>query len=91
MVSMILDDLIYTKLVMGLYRLNLQPDNYFIDIGDKVIKLMGFKDREQNEVVYNYYQRLLGRSKYISLEGGNAKMRELAEEIYEELKLQKPI
>lgn len=50
--SLILDDLVHTKLAQGLIALDLRGDRYFTDIGDKVIKLMGFKNREQNELVF---------------------------------------
>ena len=89
LISMILDDLVHTKLVIGLLQLNLTAEHYHLNIGDKVISLMGFTDVAENERVFNYYIGMLARSKDISLGNGNKEMENLAKEIYRELALQK--
>lgn len=89
LISMILDDLIHTKPVMGLMQLNLTAECYHLNISDKVISLMGFTDVTENERVFNYYIGMLARSKDISLGNGNKEMENLAKEIYRELELQK--
>lgn len=88
--SMILDDLIHSKLAQGMIALNLRGDNYLTDVGDKVIKLMGFRGM-QNEIVFMHYLKLLEKAKYVSLDDGNGDMKKLAAEIYEEIRKQKPI
>lgn len=88
--SMILDDLIHSKLAQGMIALNLRGDNYLTDVGTKVLQLMGFRGM-QEEIVFMHYLTLLDKAKYVSLEDGNGDMQKLAKEIYEELKKQKPI
>lgn len=88
--SMILDDLIHSKLAHGMIALNLRGDDYLTDVGTKVLKLMGFRGI-QEEIVFMHYLKLVDKAKYVSLEDGNGDMQKLAKEIYEELKKQKPI
>lgn len=79
--SLLLDDLVYTRLIEGLTALNLQPQDYSLDLGDKVIKLMGFRGK-QNEVVYEYYLSRREQVQFIDLSRGNAEMKALAANIY---------
>ncbi|MES2382175.1 MAG: hypothetical protein V4538_14105 [Bacteroidota bacterium] len=89
--SLILDDLINTKLVNALMSLDLDADQYYTNIGDKVMTLMGYTNQTQNEQVHTYYVGLLNKSKHISLKNNYNNMHQLAKQIYEELKKQKPI
>ncbi len=89
--SLILDDLINTKLVNALMSLDLDADQYYTNIGDKVMTLMGYTNQTQNEHVHTYYVGLLNKSKHISLKNNYNNMHQLAKQIYEELKKQKPI
>ncbi|MES2379463.1 MAG: hypothetical protein V4538_00375 [Bacteroidota bacterium] len=89
--SLILDDLINTKLVNVLMSLDLEAEQYYTNIGDKVMTLMGYTNRAQNEQVHTYYVGLLNRGKYISLKNNYNDMKQLAKEIYKDLKKQKPI
>lgn len=92
MVSLILVDLINTKLVHGLIAMQLPyAEQYFTDVGNTVMNLMKFTHKDQNELVYTYYQRMLERGKYVSLNKGYGDMENLAKEIYDELLAQKPI
>lgn len=92
MVQLILVDLINTKLVKGLLALNLPyADQYFTRMGDEIMRLLEFTDGEQNDMVFNYYQRMLERGQNVSLKKGYADMEKLAKEIYEELLAHKPI
>ncbi len=90
-VSLILDDLINTKLVDALMRLDLDADQYYTHIGTKIMTLMGYTNQTQNELVHTYYVSLLNKGKHISLKNNYNDMRTLAKQIYEELKKQKPI
>ena len=82
--SLLLDDLVHAKLLYGLSALNLKPEDYSIDLGDKVIMLMGFRGR-QNELVYEYYLNRRTGVEDINMSGGNTEMREFAALIYKEL------
>lgn len=89
-ISLILDDLIHAKLLEGLKALCLQPEDYYIDVGDKVIKFMGFKG-SRNELIYEHYLNLRKRARLVDLSKGNQNMKTLATEIYQELRLKKSI
>lgn len=92
MVQLILLDLINTKLVHGLIRLHLpHAEQYFTNVGNEIMKLLDFTDGEQNDMVFNYYQRMIERGKNVSLKKGYGDMEKLAKEIYDELLAHKPI
>lgn len=89
--SLILDDLINNKLVNALMSLDLEAEQYYTNIGDKVMTLMGYTNRAQNEQMHTHYVSLLNRGKDISLKDNYKDMHKLAKQIYRELKKQKPI
>lgn len=82
--SLLLDDLIYARLLYGLAALNLKPEDYYIDLGDKVILLMGFRGK-RNKQAYEYYLERRKLAQTVSLADGNADMQKLALCIYKEL------
>lgn len=90
-VSLIADDLIHHKLINGLISLNLDAGQYYANIGDKVICLMGYTNPQQNQLAYERYLQLLKKGKRISLKENNNAMQKLAEEIYAELLQQKTV
>lgn len=87
--SLLLDDLVHNKLLYGLAAIDLEGDKYSVDLGDKVIMLMGFRGK-QNELVYEYYLTRREECKSINLSQGNAQMKALAADIYKELRQFKP-
>ncbi len=84
LLSLLLDDLVHAKLLLGLAALNLKPDDYHIDLADKIIALMGFRGK-RNELVYEYYLERRKQSAAIDLSDGNERMKKLAAVIYMEL------
>lgn len=82
--SLLLDDLVHNKLLYGLAALNLEADKYSVDLGDKVVMLMGFRGK-QNELVYEYYLNRREECRLVDLSKGNAGMKALATTIYKEL------
>jgi hypothetical protein len=89
-ISLIQDDLIHNKLLQGLSAMNLNVENYLLNLGDTIIRLMGYRE-EQNEYMFRYYMKLLQRARFIDNSRNNAKMKKLAREIYLEMRLQVPI
>lgn len=89
-VSLITDDLIHSKLIEALNDLHLEGSHYFLNLSDTIIKLMGFEG-EQNEVVFEYYLDQLKRAKHVDNSENNAQFIKLANDIYNDLQLQKPI
>lgn len=88
--SLIADDLIHHKLVLGLEGLHLTPECYFLNLSDTIIKLMGFKAKEA-EKVFEYYTEQLNRVKLISDEGNNKQIQQLAQVLFTELELKKGV
>jgi len=83
--SLLLDDLIHAKLLAGLAALNFKPDDYYIDLADKIITLLGFRGK-RNELAYEYYMERRKQSQGVNLSDGNKEMQKLAELIYKELR-----
>jgi hypothetical protein len=50
--SLIQDNLINLKLVTGLNSLGLIADDYYLNLGNTVFKLMGFKPSEQSDLLF---------------------------------------
>jgi hypothetical protein len=50
--SLIQDNLVNLKLVAGLNSLGLIADDYYLNLGDTVFKLMGFKSSEQSDLIF---------------------------------------
>lgn len=89
-ILLITDDLIHAKLMDGLSDLGLVPDNYSLNLSATIIKAMGFKG-DQNSYVFEYYLSLLKRAKFIDNSRGNKEFAQLARQIYDNLRLQKPL
>ena len=51
-VSLISDNLINTKLVLGLSGLGLIADDYYLKLGHTIFKLMGFESSEQSDLIF---------------------------------------
>ena len=85
-ISLILDDLIHTRLIEGLKALGFTQEWYCLELSDTVIGLMGFRGR-QNELMYEYYLERRAQAQLIDLSDGNAEMQKLATSIYRELLL----
>lgn len=83
--SLIKDDLINTKLVNRLNEIGLHSDDYSLHLSETVLKLMGFKDNEMREAVFERYIELADRARSKSRKG----MNDLALEIYFEIKSRK--
>lgn len=89
-VSLILDDLLHSKLLNGLEELEIKTKNYQQQLSSTIIDMLGF-DGVQKEEVLNYYIGLKNKAKYIDNFKDNDEMKQLAKDIYYELKLQQPL
>jgi hypothetical protein len=50
--SLIQDNLVNLKLVSGLNALGLLADDYYLNLGDTVFKLIGFESSEQSDLLF---------------------------------------
>jgi hypothetical protein len=83
--SLIKDDLINAKLVLGLKALGLHPDDYCLYLSGKVFSLMGFKESAQTDQIYEKYLELTEKVKEIDIALSMNQLEELALQIYTEL------
>jgi hypothetical protein len=83
--SLISDNLVNLKLVNGLNELGLIADDYELDLGNTIFKLMGFKASANTDEIFN--KVLIGNSRKVEWINITSKqeLRELSKEIYREL------
>lgn len=84
LVSLILDDLVHARLVDGLEALGLPAAFYAHDVPFAVMELMGFNEKQQHEI-FPRYRVWQEEARHIDISKGNARMRSLAERIYQML------
>lgn len=87
--SLIKDDLINSKLNIGLSNLGLQPELYLLGISDTVFLLMGIKDDEKGEALFEHYLELRQKVEAIDLTTSYESLDSLSLEIYDELMIRK--
>jgi hypothetical protein len=84
--SLIKDNLVNMKLIKGLNELGLIADDYYLNLGDTVFKLMGFEASERNDLIFE--RVFIANSEKVSQinfsESKDEVMR-LSMQIYEEL------
>jgi hypothetical protein len=91
-IGLIKDGLINSKLVNGLNSLGLDANDYNISVGDTIFVLMGFKNDELNDLIFeNVYLAISEKIKYIDFSVSREELERLSEEIYAELLFAKEI
>ena len=88
LVSLILDDLVHTRLVHGLLVMGLPAEYYAHDVPFTVMELMGFNEEQQHQI-FPRYRTWQEEAHSIDISHGNSRMRRLAERIYERLEKMK--
>ena len=83
--SLIKDDLINSKLTIGLDKLGLQTELYLLGLSDTVFVLMGIKDNARGEALFEHYLELRQKVEAIDLIKSYYSLDGLALEIYNEL------
>lgn len=85
-IRLIKDNLINLKLVYGLNHLGLIADDYHLNLGDTIFKLLGFEASEQSDLIFETV--FMGNSEkitQISISGSVDELNLLSMEIYREL------
>ncbi len=91
-IGLIKDGLINLKLINGLNSLGLNANDYSISVGDKIFALMGFKDDDLNDLIFeNVYLAISEKVKHIDFSVSTEELEKLSEEIYGELLFAKEI
>lgn len=84
-VSLIKDDLVNRKLLLGLDDLGLRPTDYYLNLGDTIFSLMGFSDDKASERIFEHYLDLTEKAKFLNISESQNQLDNLAQEIYLEL------
>ena len=88
-ISLIQDDLVNSKLVLGLNELGINASDYFLNLSDTIFKLMKFSDSKAEEEIYEHYLKLTKKVKHIDITESRNNLNNLAHEIYKELRILK--
>ncbi|MFL9483001.1 hypothetical protein ACI6Q2_09520 [Chitinophagaceae bacterium LWZ2-11] len=88
-ISLIKDDLINTKLVVGLNALGLQANDYSLQLSSTIFELMGFEDNEETELIFERYLSLSKNILEIDTSESRNRLSALALLIYSQLLIQK--
>ena len=83
--SLIKDDLINSKLVNSLNEAGLNADNYHLYLGQTIFELMGFKDNEETEEIFEHYMNLTKRAMLMDISQSHKPLDDLAMQIYIDL------
>ncbi len=83
--SLIKDDLVNTKLVNGLDALGLNAQDYLLHLSDTIFKVMGIKDDEKGEKLFEHYLDLKDNVRFIESVKSHEAFDDLALAIYIEL------
>lgn len=83
--SLIKDDLVNHKLLLGLDALGLRATDYYLNLGDIVFALMGFPENSDSDRVYELYLELTKKARFLNLSESQSQLNQLAQEIYLEL------
>lgn len=83
--SLIKDDLVNHKLLLGLDALGLRATDYYLNISDTIFSLMGFPENSDSDRVYELYLDLAKKAKFLNISESENQLDQLAQEIYMEL------
>lgn len=83
--SLIKDDLVNQKLLLGLDALGLRPADYYLQLSDTIFSLMGFPESKDSDRVFELYLDLTKKARFLNISQSHDQLDELAREIYSEL------
>jgi hypothetical protein len=84
--SLIKDNLVNTKLINGLNELGLIADDYYLNLGDTVFKLMGFEASEKSDLIFEkVFIANSEKVNQINISESKDEVMRLSMEIYQEL------
>lgn len=83
--SLIKDDLVNHKLLIGLEALGLRPADYYLQLSDTIFSLMGFPESKDSDRVFELYLDLTKKARFLNISQSQNQLEQLAQEIYLEL------
>jgi hypothetical protein len=88
-IDLISDDLLNLRLIGGLKNLGIEASEYYQEISTGVFKLIGFKEEERTDELYEFYDQEAMAIREIAGRPSGAELSELALRIYVELLVRK--
>lgn len=83
--SLIRDDLIHLKLLIGLRNIGFNADAYTQHLSGIIFRLMGFTEKERSEELLIYYLQLASAVEHIDLQHSHNPLEPLVQDIYRKL------
>lgn len=83
--SLIKDDLVNQKLLLGLDALGLRAADYYLQLSDTIFSLMDFPESSHSDRVFELYLDLTKKVRFVDISQSQKQLDELAREIYAEL------
>ena len=83
--SLIEDDLIHSKLVVGLLKLGLNPEPYYLNLSETIFEILDLQNHSENELIFEQYVELSKKVELIDISISKSELQELADEIYQVL------
>jgi hypothetical protein len=83
--ALIKDDLIHAKLLYSFEKLGFYSDCYSLHLSSTIIEMMGYKNDEGSDLVFERYMVLSEKAVLIDITESNKPMEKLALAIYKEL------
>lgn len=84
-IALIKDDLINSKLVYSLSQIGLHSTDYQLHLSNTILQLMGFKNDQYGEQVFNLYLELSRKTMQINIVKSSGAFDDLAFEIFQVL------
>lgn len=85
-VSLIKDDIINSCLIDRLNKAGLDAGDYYLDLGNTIFTLLGFRDDMKSEAVYQKYLKMIKQVTPSEIKENRQKLDKFADEIYKFLK-----
>ncbi len=89
--SLIKDDLIHTKLVNGLDKLNLDASVYLLSVPETIFVLLKIKNTKKGEKLFEHYLDLREKVQTIDIKTSHDEVEKLSNEIYNKLQSKKQL
>ncbi|WEK35434.1 MAG: hypothetical protein P0Y53_23325 [Candidatus Pseudobacter hemicellulosilyticus] len=88
--SLIRDDLTNAKLLFNLHQMGLNTSDYYLQLSDAILHLMGFKNDNYADEVYQEYRHLSEIVLHQELSSFNKSLNATADKLYNHLSQKSP-
>lgn len=80
-ISLIMDDIVHSKLIGALEKLDLDPSSYYTNMSESIVTLAGCKGK-QKEICYHRYLELKAKLINSNIQNDKKRLRSVAMGIY---------